>query len=305
VLSGVFVLALVALGTAGVVRAVRGESVPDPIATSVTSGLEHAFVSHRLVALTDPRTPALNRIVLSLVREPAFRARAHVIVYDCCAPRYQALVDRYVSGGDVSLAAVSRVWARAGPAIPRPNLFIEARKLNRRLPVARRIRVVLAHPWAPPLLVCKRAQRCLVWGDRLDRVVADVVEREVFRRGENALLLAGDWKLDRRRRPANPSGYGFDSAARRIERRHPGSLFLVWAQKVCPIATSSADEIVARWQPPAIADIRGTSVGLAPEALLWDCVKGSTLRGLPLARPTLNRHVEEDVDAILTVRPSS
>src|ERR671934_2969769 len=33
------------------------------------------------------------------------------------------------------------------------------------------------------------AQRCLVWGDRLDRVVAEVVERDVFRRNERALLL--------------------------------------------------------------------------------------------------------------------
>jgi hypothetical protein len=130
-----------------------------------------------------------------------------------------------------------------------------------------------------------------------------VVEREVFRRGANALLLAGYEKLDRRRRPANPGGYGFNSAIRRIERRHPGGVFLVWAPRVCPIAGSNADEVIRSWRPPAIADIRGTSVGVAPETLLWGCIKGSGIRGLPLARPRLDRHVEDDVDAILSVAP--
>ena len=267
---------------------------------SVATGIERAFATHRLVALTDPRTPALNRVIVSLMRDPVFRARARVIVYDCCAPRYQALVDRYVNGDSVSLRTVSRAWSRAGPPIPRPNLFVQARRLNRGLPAGQRIRIVLAHPWAPPVLTCKQGKRCLVWGDRLDRTIAQVVEREVFRRHENALLLAGFWKLDRRRRPPNPDGYGIDSAARRIERRHPRSLFLVWATKVCPLAASPADEVIARWPRPAIADIHGTSVGLAPETLLWSCA-GGTVRGLRLARPSADRHVEDDVDAVLAV----
>jgi hypothetical protein len=150
------------------------------------------------------------------------------------------------------------------------------------------------------VLVCNRGERCLVWGDRLDRVIADVVDKEVFGRGENALLLADYWKLDRRRRPANPDGYGFDSAARRIERRHPRSLFLVWALRVCRVADSNADALIAAWPVPSIADILGTSVGSAPETLLWNCVKPPGLRGLPLARPRVDRHVEDDVDAILT-----
>jgi hypothetical protein len=295
-------IAFVALATNGAVQAGKTATLPDPVPTSVAVGIERAFETHRVVALTDPRSPALNRVVLSLLRDPTFRKRARVIVYDCCAPRYQPLVDRYVNGGDVSLADVSRAWAHAGPAIPRPNLFVRARELNRRLAAGQRIRIVLAHPWASGVFVCKRSRRCNVWGDRLDRVIADVVEKEVFRRNQNALLLAGFWKLDRRRRPANPKGFGFDSAARRIEARHPGSLFLAWALPPCPTAGSIADELIAGWRPPAIADIRGSSVGAAPETLLWSCA-GGALNGLPLARPSVGRHVEDDVDAILHVAP--
>jgi hypothetical protein len=291
----------VALGLVLTAPAGAAPTAPDPVPTSVAAGIERAFDKHRVVALTDPRTPAVNGVLVSLMLDPGFRARARVIVYDCCAPRYQALVDRYVNGGDVSFEAVSRVWARSGPPIPRPNLFVEARRLNRRLPARRRIRILLAHPWAPATRTCRRGRACSVWGDRLDRVVEQVVEKQVFRRHVNALLLAGYEKLDRRRRPANPDGYGFDSAARRIERRHPGSLYLIWAMRVCRIDDSTADDVVARWPRPAIADIRGTSVGSAPETLLWGCVRGSGIRGLPLAKPRADRHVEQDVDAILAV----
>jgi hypothetical protein len=136
----------------------------------------------------------------------------------------------------------------------------------------------------------------------LDRVIADVVERELFRAGERGFVLAGAWKLDRRRRPANPRGFGFDSAARRIERRHAGSMFLVWATRICPVAASTADEEVAAWPTPSIGEVRGTSVGAAPETLLWPCQRSVGLRGLPLARPRTDRPVEADVDAILRTR---
>ncbi|MFL5914858.1 MAG: hypothetical protein ACJ752_04375 [Gaiellaceae bacterium] len=293
----------IALATLVLISAATAEgrrSAPDPMPISLAAGIERAFAGHRLVAITDPRTPAMNRTLVSLIRDSKFRAHARVLVYDCCAPRYQGLIDRYVNGDNVSFAAVSHVWARAGPPIPRPNLFVQARKLNRRLPAAERIRILLAHPWAPAVFRCKQGQRCLVWGDRLDRVVAEVVERNIFRRHEKALLLAGPEKLDRRRRPANPAGYGFDSAARRIERRHPGSLFIVWAMNVCPTADSTADELIASWARPRMADIRGTSVGAAPETLLWGC-RGSGLRGLPLAPAKADRPVERDVDAIIKV----
>jgi hypothetical protein len=266
------------------------------------AAITEAFSARRVVAISDPRTQALNRVVVALMHEPAFRSRARVIVYDCCARRYQRLVDRYVSGGDVSLSAVARAWEHAGPAIPRPNLFVAARTLNRRVPARQRIRIVLAHPLAEGTFVCKRGQRCNVWGDGLDRVIAEVIEEEVFQRGENALLLAAHWKLDRRRRPSNPRGFGFDSAVRRIERRHPGTVFLAWGLKVCTLPHSPADEVVARWPAPAMAEIHGTSVGAAPETLLWSCVKDSGLRGLALARPSVGRTVDENVDAIIALR---
>src|SRR5919198_1254452 len=146
------------------------------------------------------------------------------------------------------------------------------------------------------------AQRCLVWGDRLDRVVAEVVERDVLRRNERALLLAGEWKLDRRRRPANPGGYGLDSAARRIEQRHPGSLFVAWALRICRSDDSNADELIASWRAPTIARIGGTSVGEAPETLIWGCRKRFGLRGLPLAKPRADRPLEPDADLYLVCR---
>jgi hypothetical protein len=266
----------------------------------VPAGVEAAFATYRIVALVDPRTPAVNRVVLSLVRDRAFRSRARVIVYDCCARRFQALVDRYVSGGAVAFEAVSRAWAQAAPPIPDPNLFVEARKLNRRLPPAQRIRIVLAHPWASGVFRCKHGRACNPWGDGLDRTIADVVEKEVFQRHEHALLLAAYWKLDRRARPTDARGYGVDSAARRIERRHPGSLFLAWAVRVCPSAMTNADDLVHSWRAPALADIRGTSVGFAPETLLWRCVR-APLHGFPIATPSAERHVQDDVDAILKV----
>lgn len=292
--SGILALLPLLAASAGSSVAAR----PDPVPMAVMTGMEAAFTNHRVVGLVDPRSPAVNRVVVSLMHDEAFRARTNLIVYDCCAPRYQRLVDRYLNGGDVSFASVSRAWAAAGPRLPQPNLFVEARKLNRQLASAARIRILLAHPWASGTLVCKRGRPCNPWGDRLDGTIVQVVERELYGRHRSGLLLAGSWKLDRRRRPSDPQGHGLDSAARRIERRHPGSLYLVWARKTCRVADSRADELVREWPRPAFAEIRGTSVGAAPETLLWTCV-GAAGRGMLAAKPSRDRPVEDDVDAIL------
>src|SRR5678815_5224298 len=70
-----------------------------------------AFKTHDVVALSDAHGNLQNHAFrLSLIRDPRFADVVDDIVIELGNSRYQDLADRFVSGTDVPLALLRKVW---------------------------------------------------------------------------------------------------------------------------------------------------------------------------------------------------
>src|SRR5438876_5347063 len=81
------------------------EPPPRPaIAVEPIAAILGAFESHPVVALSEGEHGNEQGYAfrLSLIRDPRFAATVNDIVVECGSWRYQGLMDRFVSGGDVA-----------------------------------------------------------------------------------------------------------------------------------------------------------------------------------------------------------
>jgi hypothetical protein len=91
--------------------------------------------------------------------------------------------------------------------------------------------------------------------DDRDQFYAGVVEREVLAKKHHALLISGALHTFRKypKRVPGEDGFGEPSAAQLIEKKHPGSLFIV-----ALVTTPAAAETMQMSPPPSFRVVRGT-----------------------------------------------
>lgn len=142
------------------------------------------------------------RFIEAVIRDPRFAERASTIVIEFGNARHQALADAYVAGEAVAIEPVFHDFVGAGPtgfrAAIYPDFFATVRAVNRSLPVARRLRVLLGDPpldWA----TASPADVLAAAGSRDEHFASVVGEHR------NALLLAGAFHLMN----VPPGGEGF------------------------------------------------------------------------------------------------
>jgi hypothetical protein len=110
-----------------------------------------AFKSHSLVALGETHGHLERQAFLhNLITDSRFAAVANDIVVEGGSSSCQELVDRFVSGEDVPLESLQRVWRNTtqGQAVPRNlvEVFQLVREINSMRPKARQLRVLLGEP---------------------------------------------------------------------------------------------------------------------------------------------------------------
>lgn len=159
-LSGVYVARrIMHRGGAGAAPAQPADirpSVPLPAETvgwdNVIANLLSAFDSVDVVALGETHESKVDSdLRLRLVRDPDFPFRVRFIVVEFGNSLYQETLDKYVYGDDVPMAAVENVWRNttrvAGADSPvYAEFFAAVREVNRKLPPARRLRVIAGDP---------------------------------------------------------------------------------------------------------------------------------------------------------------
>ena len=114
-------------------------------------GLLDLFATHPLVALGEMHgSQDQADFVNALLHHPAFPATVQVIVYEVGNARHQAVVDRFVAGEPVAARDLRRVWRDFfGWGFDAPiyeQFFRTVRAVNRTLPPAQRLRVLLGDP---------------------------------------------------------------------------------------------------------------------------------------------------------------
>lgn len=182
---------------------VRAASGIDPPVQGLkpVDGILAAYQSHSIVALGEVHGyDPISKSTLTLIRDPRFARVVDDIVVEFGNARYQSLIDRYVNGAEISEAGLRKVWRDT--TIPTgiwdlpiyERLYSTVRAVNQRLPQKRRLRVLLGDPPIDWSAVRTKAD-LMVWVSRRDSYPAELVEREVLRRGRRALLLYGAWHI--------------------------------------------------------------------------------------------------------------
>lgn len=275
-----------ACGRSGAARAVP----IDPI-----SGILDKFHSYQIVALGEGLhgNEQGHEFRLALVRDPRFPALVDDIVVEFGNSRYQAVMDRFIQGGDVPYAALRRVWQdtiNANPLWDSPiyeEFFRAVRGVNASLAAERQLRMVLG---GPPI-----DWETVTTHDELQRGMAgggggiEVIKREVLSRNRRALVIYGDGHFRRYSKwRGDPEGPARPTLLNSIESEGI-KVFSIWGNTT--VELERMQRSVASWPVPSLTVVRGTRLGT---------VDFKYFAGMETAPPT---RMEEQFDAVLYLGP--
>jgi hypothetical protein len=210
-------------------------------------------------------------VITALLFHPALPAHLTDIVVEAGCSAYQELADRFVVAGQpVARAVLAQIWRQVGDPwwdAPVYEQFLRTvRAVNWMRPPQRRIRVLLGS--APPTVTQVLAHRdqLTAYNDTAlwETYYADVVEREVMRKGRRALLVGGAGHTLRGLYAEGSSAHL--NAVSQVAQRHPGQTFVVDTLILPP--RPAHDPLVRRLQGqlaagprPSLAALAGTWLG--------------------------------------------
>jgi len=233
------------------------------------ASLAKVYDSHPLIFMGEWHRNAQQHVFLrQLIGDPRFLCRTDDIVIESGNARLQPIADAWASGKDVSEADLVSMYRETEvPFVwnaPMYRQFYEAvRAVNAKHLCPHPVRLVLGDPafdWAK----IETADDLKKVEDR-DEFYAGVVEREVLAKHHRALLISGEPHALRKfpKRKSEEDGYGEPSAAQLIEKKHPGSVFLV-----ALVTTQAAAETMKMPPPPSFRVVRGTPIAKLDFAII-------------------------------------
>ena len=233
---------------------------PDPTWRPAIELLLRGFEQHPLVAVSDGAGHGqleTRDFFAALVRDRRLARTVQNLVIEFGNARYQAVLDRYIAGGLVTRDELRHVWEDTTQisgvwSLPMyEQMLAEVRTVNEALPPATRIRVIAGDPPIDWSAVASPADEDM--NDWRDAHVAHVIEHEVMRRGERALILMGGAHISRNVMFPN-------SLIHLLDRRFPGQ---TWVAAVLDLERVEP-EISRRFEAsraPAGTSVRDTWLG--------------------------------------------
>lgn len=289
----------------------------DPIA-----GILDAFKAHSVVALGegDHGNEQGHRFRLALVRDPRFSSVVTDVVVEFGNARYQPVMDRFITGDEVDHSQLRRVWqdtSQLNTVWDTPiyeEFFRTVREVNATLPAKRRLRVLLGDPpieWERVTTFKDIFAQMREVGDR-DAHPTSVLRREVIAKGRRALVIYGDFHLDRTP-PALRIGCQPGSAIPCFPGSIVDQLESVAGVRAFNIRTVTGVDLralqpdVAAWPTPSLGILRGSTLGGVRYREFWPA--GPVVVG-PDGQPQSSspgslRPMEEAFDAVLYLGPPS
>jgi hypothetical protein len=197
--------------------------------------------------------PGDSSFVFDLITDRRFPDKADDIVVECGNPFYQTVLDRYIAGADVPIAQARRFWRDT--VMPScafssfyETLFPLVRRINEKLPAAKKVRVLGGEPPIDWSTVTGPAD---IDHER-DAHIAAVVENEVLAKNRKALMLYG-WR--------HLVHGGGDNAVSRYERDYPGVTYVVVYHRRFERDNDRLEARMASWQIPSLVPFDGTWLG--------------------------------------------
>jgi outer membrane protein OmpA-like peptidoglycan-associated protein len=164
-----------------------------------------AFEQYPLVAVSEGAGHGeleTREFFAALIRDRRFAPTVRNLVIEFGNARYQAVIDRHVTGAPVTRDELRHVWEDTTQisgvwSLPMyEQMLADVRSVNEGLPPAKRIRVIAGDPPIDWSAVTSPADEDM--NDWRDAHVAHVIEREVIRQGERALILIGGAHISRK-----------------------------------------------------------------------------------------------------------
>lgn len=285
-----------------------------PPATPVEpiAGILDAFHSHAIVALGEGvhGNEQGHAFRLSLVRDPRFARTVNDIVVEFGDARYQDVMDRFLSGGDVSQSDLRHVWqdtTQPNPVWDKPiyeEFYRAVRAVNASLPNDRSLRILLGDPpinWD----TVRTAQDMTKAISARDQYAASLIQREVLAKKRRALVIYGDMHPTRRNDPGGPPT---ESLVRVLENAQTTTrVFSIWTNTLSEL--SDVQPNVASWRVPSLTLVAGTLLGRTPFDTYASEASGfAAAPGLaPRAPATASgvSQMQDQFDAILYIGPVS
>jgi outer membrane protein OmpA-like peptidoglycan-associated protein len=170
----------------------------------------NAFAEYPLVALSEGAGHGQRETLdffSALIRDARFARTARNIVIEFGNARYQAVLDRYISGDAVTRDQLRHLWEDTTQisgvwSLPMyEQMLADVRSVNMGLPPEHRIRVIAGDPPIDWSAVTSPADEDM--NDWRDAHCAHVIEREVMRKGGRALIVIGGAHISRQVRFPN------------------------------------------------------------------------------------------------------
>ena len=208
-----------------------------------------AFDRYEVVAGAAP-----NDFYLDLIRNPKFAKQVDDIAVECGNSRYQPLLDRYISGGDVALAEVRKVWRdttqpSCGFSAFYERLFPLVRRINLTQPPGGKLRILACDPpidWN----AVHRPEDLAPFEER-DHTIAAVMEKETLAKHRKALMLFGVSHLL----------HGGGSAVAMYEQRYPGRTYTIATHMGFRKDNDRLEARMTGWPVPSVITFSGTWLG--------------------------------------------
>jgi hypothetical protein len=235
----------------------------NPKPENATKAVLAAFDKYEVVGMDAAHgNQDLDNFILALIRNPAFTTKVNDVAVECGNSLYQPILDRYIAGDDVPLAAVRQVWRNTTQPMCGVSTFYEQffpllRRINQRLPPAKRLRILAGDS---PIGWTKVKSREDFWRFmNRDVNIASVMQKEVLLKHRKALMLFGTAHLYH-----GDSGMGL-TAVGLYEKDYPG-VTLVIADHMgfgngSPVAkyNDEFESRMAEWPVPSLVqDMTGT-----------------------------------------------
>jgi len=195
-----------------------------------TRALVTAMREHGLVAFGERhRLKEVHQFYLHLLGDAEFRNTVDDIVLEFANARYQAILDDYIAGGEVSETALAVVWRdhtccllQTGDDPLLLDLLRQIRTINTTQGFAHRIRVLAGDPpidWQ----TLRDGKAFWAWIGRRDRSYLRVVWDEVIDKGRRGFLIMGKAHFQH----DHPKPPNYVSIVDVLDRKLPKPLYLV------------------------------------------------------------------------------
>ena len=278
-----------AVAFAGCISADDGAADAELRARPAVDLILGAFEHYPLVALSEGAGHGqleTRSLFTTLIRDSRFHRTVRNIVIEFGNARYQEMMDRYVSGAPVTRDELRRVWEDTTQvsgiwSLPMyEQMLAEVRSVNARLAEPLRIRVLLGDPPIDWSTVTSPADEDM--NDWRDAHFASVIDRQVVRHHERALILVGGAHIGRKVVFPN-------SLIHLLDSQFPGQTWVVGVLDFGRVDPDIRTRLQG-WTLPAGVAVRDTWLGRVNVQQI----------GFTLSMGV----VENDVDALLLLTPA-